>query len=668
MVKKREDEAPSHSARHDSVSYNTPMELLRSIIFLSGALFIIVLAARQMGDVFFRYKLPLISGFLFVGVITGPFILDFVHTEDLPKFLLLDELALAFIAFAAGAELEVRVIRGYFRSIVSLIGGQIIAVYAIGLGAFMTIRSMVPFMADLPGGEILAISLLGSTIMIARSPSSALAIIKELRARGPFTHKVLGATVLMDAVVIVIFAASISISAVLIEGTGFNAGLLAFVGLEILVDIVLGVLVGLALRAILSLPFKNSRWFKGSLILAVGLGVFWLSNELHGVHLFGLPIGLFSEPLLICMTAGLYVANYTRQSADFQHIIESMSPGVFLLFFTLVGIELELNVIGENWLVLLILFAARAVGIIAGSVAGTALTRDRSRENLYLGLGFITQAGVSVGLAKEIGVEFGGWGPELATLSISVIVLSQVVGPPLLKWAITQVGEAHTRAESPAFDGVRDALIFGIEGQSLALARQLQKHDWNVLMVECKPELIEQAQGRSLRVEELRGISRAELERLGMAAADGVVLMLSDEENYAICELIYEHFGIDNVIVRLQDRVHLEKFHELGALVIEPVTAMVSLLDQFVRSPMAASMLLGMDSEEEFMEIEMNNPDLNGIAVRDLHLPHDVLILSVSRTGSRLISHGYTRLKLGDHVTVVGSPDSLSVVEVRFSP
>ena len=41
-----------------------------------------------------------------------------------------------------------------------------------------------------------------------------------------------------------------------------------------------------------------------------------------------------------------------------------------------------------------------------------------------------------------------------------------------------------------------------------------------------------------------------------MDKAESVVLMLSDEENYAICEIIYEHFGMENVIVRLEDRKH----------------------------------------------------------------------------------------------------------------
>ena len=152
--------------------------------------------------------------------------------------------------------------------------------------------------------------------MIARSPSSALAIIKELRARGPFTHKVLGATILMDAVVIVIFAAAVSIAAVLVEGASFDVGLMIYVVFEILLDIGLGILVGLLLHVIMQLPYDMPRRL---LILLLGLGVFWLSTVLHDFHLFSVPVGLFSEPLLICMTAGFYVTNFSRFSADFRH-------------------------------------------------------------------------------------------------------------------------------------------------------------------------------------------------------------------------------------------------------------------------------------------------------------------------------------------------------------
>ena len=73
------------------------------------------------------------------------------------------------------------------------------------------------------------------------------------------------------------------------------------------------------------------------------------------------------------------------------------------------------------------------VGIFVGTYAGSLIARDSGPGTALLGFGFVTQAGVSVGLAKEIGVEFHAWGAELATLSIGVIVINQVLGPPMLK-------------------------------------------------------------------------------------------------------------------------------------------------------------------------------------------------------------------------------------------
>ncbi|MCB0132744.1 MAG: cation:proton antiporter [Caldilineaceae bacterium] len=633
------------------------------LIALFAASFVIVLAARQMGEIFARIKLPLISGFLFIGIIAGPFVLDFVHAENIPRFLLMDELALAFIAFAAGAELELKVIQGYFRSIVALIAGQVVGVLAVGITAFILIKEMVPFMSVLPLREVVAIALLGATIMIARSPSSALAVIKELRARGPFTHKVLGATILMDAVVIVFFAAGVSVAAALIEGTPFDVGLMLFVLFELLLDVGLGLLIGLTIHLMLKFPVK---WIAKITILLIGLGVFVLATELHDVHLLGFPVGIASEPLLICMTAGFVVTNFSRFAVDFRHIIEELSPAVFLIFFTLVGIELELDVMGQIWLVVLILFVVRLVGIVVGTLAATTLTGDRSHNNNLLGLAFLTQAGVSIGLAKEIGVEFAAWGAELATLCIGVIVLNQIVGPPILKWAIAQTGEAHRRADTPAPDDRREAVIFGVEGQSLALARQLTSHGWTVQMVTCQPGIMESLTEDAPPIQLLPQLDLPALRTLDMSHADCAVLLLSDAENYTLCELIYEEFGIENVVVRLVERDNFDKFHALGARVVQPGTAMVSLLDQFVRSPLAASLLLGMEPDEVFMEFEMNNQNLHGVAIRDIHFPLDVLVLSISRRGHRLISHGYSRLEVGDHVTVVGSPDSLAEVEVRL--
>ena len=156
------------------------------------------------------------------------------------------------------------------------------------------------------------------------------------------------------------------------------------------------------------------------------------------------------------------------------------------------------------------------------------------------------------------------------------------------------------------------------------------------------------------------------LRQLDAGQAEAIVTLLSDEENYQVCELAYEHFGTKDLIVRLNDRANFERFHALGALIVDPTTAIVSLLDHLVRSPMAASLLLGMEENQDIIDLEVRDPNLHGLTLRELRVPLDALILSVHRDGHTLISHDYTQLNIGDQVTVVGSVESLEELMLRF--
>ena len=81
---------------------------------------------------------------------------------------------------------------------------------------------------------------------------------------------------------------------------------------------------------------------------------------------------------------------------DFRLLLEKMSPGIFLLFFTLVGIELQLDTLGQVWQIVFLLCAARLVAIFVGCFAGAAIAQERSPGYRLLGFGFVTQAGVSI--------------------------------------------------------------------------------------------------------------------------------------------------------------------------------------------------------------------------------------------------------------------------------
>ena len=142
--------------------------------------------------------------------------------------------------------------------------------------------------------------------------------------------------------------------------------------------------------------------------------------------------------------------------------------------------------------------------------------------------------------------------------------------------------------------------------------------------------------------------------------------LLSDRENLDICETAFEHFATQTLVARLNDRSNLNAFNELNVLVVDPSTAIIGLLDHFVRAPEAASLLMGFHRGRDVADVTVRNPDLEGLSLRDLRLPFDSVIMAVRRRGALYVPHGFTRLESGDRVTVMGTTAGLKEIALRF--
>ncbi|MCP4362749.1 MAG: potassium transporter TrkA [Chloroflexi bacterium] len=639
------------------------IQLQETIVFVA-AFIIIALASKQIGQFFARFKLPLISGFLFAGILVGPFGLNLVRREALDNLRVIDELSLAVIAFAAGSELYLRELHGRFKSIAWISSLNIIIIPVLGGIAVFWLSTYIPFMQAMPLMARVSASVFAGIIMVARSPSSVIAIVNELRAKGEFTQTAIGVTMVIDVAVILLFALGSEMADALLNNIGINLLFVALLVFEMALSLAAGYGLGKLLQAIIST--NSNRAIKIIIVLIVGYSVFALSNLLREYTHENAPFEILLEPLLICMIGSFVVTNYSRFRLEFAKIIHDVSPAIYVIFFTLTGASLALDVLAQVWLIAVILFIVRLVGVFIGSFAGGFAAGDPPKQNAVSWMAFVTQAGVGLGLAKEVAVEFPILGEDFATLLIAVIVLSQLVGPPFFKWAIKFMGEARTRAEPAEFDGVRDVVIFGLKPESVQLAKQLEAHDWQVKQVCTSQESLEKLNATGVEASLIPRLTLADLQALDMVHADALVSFLPDAESYRLCELAYENFGTDTMVVKIDDRANAEMFHQLGVMIVEPQTAVVTLLEHFVRAPVGTSMLLGMRDDQEMIDIELANPDLDGMAIRDIRLPLEVLILSVQRDGHALISHGYTKLKQGDILTIVGSSEKLDDVSLRL--
>ena len=143
------------------------------------------------------------------------------------------------------------------------------------------------------------------------------------------------------------------------------------------------------------------------------------------------------------MTAGFTVQNTSRQGAHFIEAIESVSLPVYVLFFTLAGAGLNLDALKQTWVVALLLAIVRAAAIFLGAYTGGRLGGDPPHLNRAAGMAYLTQAGVSLGLALEVVRRFPDWGGAFVTVVVAVIAINQMVGPITMKRVLIRAGEAR---------------------------------------------------------------------------------------------------------------------------------------------------------------------------------------------------------------------------------
>lgn len=637
------------------------METLR----LLASFGLICLAAAIVGDAFRRLRLPTITGYLFTGAIAGSFILDLFPSEDTEQLRFVDEISLAVIAFVAGSELLLSELKSRLRPILSIAGSIVVVAFVLLAASIYVLTDYLSFTRDLGDSARLATALLGSAVLLALSPPSTIAVIKELRARGPFTRTALSVTVVMDVVIIVLFAVMTSLAAPLLTSASLD---LSFVGL-LAADLGSAAAIGLATGRILGWLLARTAhpYVKIGAMLALGFGVYELADAVGAWSSDAFGAEVYIEPLLITLIAGFYVANYTSFRREFDDLLHQVGPAVYVAFFTITGLSLKLDLLGTVLPVAAALFVMRTLGIAAGSRLGGRLAREPARFTRISWAAFITQAGIALGLAREVAVQFPTLGDSFATLVVSVVVINEVVGPLFLKWGIRRAGESHEPGAGPTA-GADGVVILGVEGQSIALARALTAQGWNVVVADTDPDQVARLAADDVDERHIDGIGPETLGQLIDDHTRAVVAMLADDaSNAAALRYALEEHGIDRLVVRPASKEYLGEFEELGAFQVDPASAMVGLLGQAVDAPQSIALFMHQDPDRSIAQVAVSNPDLQGVAVRDLSLPTDVLLLEMLRRRDSVVVTGHTSLRIGDQLTVVGSPDSLQEVRHKLS-
>jgi NhaP-type Na+/H+ or K+/H+ antiporter len=381
-----------------------------------------------------RLGAPQVVGFILVGVFLGPSFLNVVPESLNQELGFITEIALGLIGFEMGSHLRFDEVRRMGRSILVILFAQALATFLLVAGGVYL----------LTGSEPLA--LIFGALAVATAPAATVDVLAEYRAQGSLTTTLVAVVGMDDALTLLLF----SLAAVGAESMLARTGGLTLVDVFILPlweiggALLLGLLIGLALDWTID-RFKERHAVCGFIV---------------GVALFttGLTRSLGISLILSLMTMGLVVTN---RSADNSHyircLIERVGPLAYMLFFALIGARLQVSLLPQMGLLGLVYMALRAVGKFGGTWAGGWLGRADPLVRDNLGLALLSQAGVAIGLALTVADRFASYGAEGALLGQMVInvitgttFVVQIIGPMLVKLAITRAGEAGVATPTTA--------------------------------------------------------------------------------------------------------------------------------------------------------------------------------------------------------------------------
>lgn len=350
-----------------------------------------------------RLHLPRLVGMVLAGILTGPYLLDWLDVSLLDISGHIRQLALVIILTRAGLRLQLGTLKEVGRP--ALLLSFLPALLEMGA---LTLLAPLFFPLSFLEAAILA------SVLAAVSPAIIVPRMIRLMDQGFGSRKgipqmIMAAASVDDIFVIMVFGLLTQAS------LGGPAGLGLFLALPS--SVLLGLAGGILAGGLLIFLFDRVH-LQGTeqvvLVLSLSFLLLFIQEQAKGTVAF--------SGLLAVMALGAFLAKERpRLALSLAASYEALWTGAEILLFSLIGASLDLSYAGQasGWAFLLIILGllVRLVGVSL-SLVGTSLN---GRERLYTGFSYLPKATVQAaigGLPLAMGLACGQTVLTLAVLSI----------------------------------------------------------------------------------------------------------------------------------------------------------------------------------------------------------------------------------------------------------
>lgn len=155
---------------------------------------------------------------------------------------------------------------------------------------------------------------------------------------------------------------------------------------------------------------------------------------------------------------------------------------------------------------------------------------------------------------------------------------------------------------------------------------------------------------------DLKHLEEANLDETSVIAA----VTGKDEENLVICQLAKRHFGVGRAIARVNNPKNVGIFEKLGVDVAVSSTSIIAnLIENEVTVGDIKTLLTFQRGDMAIVssEIPFQSPAVN-VAVKNLGLPEDSVLVSIIREGNVIIPRGNTIIRSLDSVVALTTSET----------
>ena len=369
------------------------------------SLFLLFLAAKIGEEVFRRINQPGVIGELLGGFIVGPFALGLAHVTLTAE--VFAELGVIILLFTVG--LEVRL------DDLLKVGPMAIAVGTIGfiLPIIAGIAIGVSMGEDALAAALIGLALAASSIGITSRVLAEMGVLDRA-----FSRVILGAAIVDDILALL----AIGVLSGLAEGD---------LGPETVVTLLAGLLfvgVGLALAPLgRRIPRKVFVWPKFADTPVVPVFIIMFAGALLAQF-----VGLAA--IIGAFVVGLFIAE-TPVREEVEHGFRSLL-GIFApFFFAVTGAAIDLSALLDPQLLVIVL-ALAVMGVLTKLLGGiVGAWRLGKWNSIVVGMGMSPRGEVGIVVAA-LGLSLALIGQELYTVLLAAVILTTLVAPVMLQWAI----------------------------------------------------------------------------------------------------------------------------------------------------------------------------------------------------------------------------------------